>query len=385
MISGILQMKTGISRRSWLLVPLLLPVLLWQAAACREQNAHERATGEALPGGATETGVPNREGQPGTPLGSPSANGESPLGAVPLSGAGGQPSVAPATTLEPSPRSRVSLNDRWRFVKGDAPGTSGLSYADARAWVLPTGNDFKRDPAERLARPAGNLGDGVPYLATDFDDSGWQGVDLPHDYAIEGPYTNDISSSMGRLPSTGVAWYRKAVFVEEASAGKSFFLDLDGAMSFSMVWVNGQFAGGWPSGYASYRLDVSSLLRPGQLNTIAIRLDNPVPTDSNWQNGWSRWYPGAGLYRNVWLVATDPVHVAQWGTQLTTPEISPAAATLRLDVTVKNDSAESVTTTVATDIYELDAAGERVGAPVASLAAVQLSIPAGTAGTAHTS
>jgi beta-galactosidase len=251
--------------------------------------------------------------------------------------------------------------------------------------VLPTGNDFKRDPAERLARPAGNLGDGVPYLATDFDDSGWQGVDLPHDYAIEGPYTNDISSSMGRLPSTGVAWYRKAVFVEEASAGKSFFLDLDGAMSFSMVWVNGQFAGGWPSGYSSYRLDVTSLLRPGQANTIAIRLDNPVPTDANWQNGWSRWYPGAGIYRNVWLVTADPVHVAQWGTQLTTPEITPAAATLRLDVTVENDSAESVTTTVATDIYELDAAGARSGASVASLPAVELTIPAGATATANTS
>ncbi|MET0411652.1 MAG: beta-galactosidase GalB [Polyangiaceae bacterium] len=289
-----------------------------------------------------------------------------------------------AASIEASPRSRVSLNDGWRFQRGDPPGAEALAYANARAWVLPSGNAFVNDPARRATRPAGNLGDGVAYLAASFDDSAWRSVSLPHDYAIEGPYSDAISSSMGRLPSTGVAWYRKSFSVPEADADKSFFVDLDGAMSFSMVWVNGQFAGGWPYGYASYRVPVSSLIQPGRANTITIRVDNPVPADAKWDNGWSRWYPGAGIYRNVWLVTSDPVHVAHWGTRIVTPTVTVAAATIELDVSVDNDSAQDASATVSSEIYELDASGARVGAAVATLGEVALTIPAGSSATART-
>ena len=97
-----------------------------------------------------------------------------------------------------------------------------------------------------------------------------------------------------------------------------------------------------------------------------------------------RWYPGAGIYRDVWLVTTDPVHVAQWGTYLRTPQVSAGSATVELDVTVDNDSAQDVTASVATDIYEVDAGGNRVGAAVASIAAAYLSITAGASATAAT-
>src|SRR5690606_1652749 len=129
--------------------------------------------------------------------------------------------------------------------------------------------------ASRSERPEGNLGTGHPYVANEFDDSAWESVSLPHDYAIAGPYTDSVSSSMGRLPSRGVGWYRRKVTVAEPGAGKSYFLDLDGAMSYSMVWVNGQFAGGWPYGYSSYRLDITEHLVSGEDNVIAIRVDNP--------------------------------------------------------------------------------------------------------------
>jgi beta-galactosidase len=80
---------------------------------------------------------------------------------------------------------------------------------------------------------------------------------LPHDYAIEGPFTDQVSANMGRLPATGVAWYRKTFSLPAESAGKSFFVDFDGAMSYSTVWVNGQVVGGWPYGYTSFRLDIT--------------------------------------------------------------------------------------------------------------------------------
>src|SRR5262245_49851788 len=155
--------------------------------------------------------------------------------------------VAPTTSAPP--RSRSLLNDDWRFVRGDPPvDTASLAYAAARPWLLPTGNAFVKEPAKRAARPAANLGDGVPYVAPDYDDSAWQIVNLPHDYAIEGPFTTAVSGSMGHLPCAGVAWYRKRLKLEAGDAGRCVFLDIDGAMSFSMVWLNGQLVGGWPYG-----------------------------------------------------------------------------------------------------------------------------------------
>ena len=91
-----------------------------------------------------------------------------------------------------------------------------------------------------------------------------------------------------------------------ADAGRQLFLDVDGAMAYASVWVNGHFVGGWPYGYASWRVDLTPYLKPGADNVLAIRLDNPPDS--------SRWYPGGGIYRNVWLVKTAPVHVAHWGT-----------------------------------------------------------------------
>ena len=101
-------------------------------------------------------------------------------------------------------------------------------------------------------------------------------------------------------------------------------------MSYATVWLNGQLVGGWPYGYASFRLDLTPYVKPGGDNTLAIRLDNP--RDS------SRWYPGGGIYRNVWLEKTSPVHVDHWGTYVTTPQVSASAATVAIQTTVRNDS-----------------------------------------------
>ena len=227
-------------------------------------------------------------------------------------------------------------------------------------------------------RPEGNLGDDVAYVAAGYDDTSWQKVNLPHDYAIEGPFTTTVSGSTGRLPSSGVVWYRKNLNLPASDAGKSIFLDIDGAMSYSMVWLNGRFVGGWPYGYASFRLNLTPYVKPGGNNVLAIRLDNPVPKDSDWRSASSRWYPGAGLYRNVWLVKTAPVHVGQWGTYITTPEVSKASARVDLKITVDNDSKQDASVSVATQIFEIDGEDRKVGSAVASIAPVNMQIAAGT-------
>ena len=314
--------------------------------------------------------------------------------------------VSSAAGRTASPRTRLLINEDWRFTKGDPPNnttsflydvrpapanrgaestaSSSASAEVVKSWILPAGNNFLKDPNKRAKRPEGNLGDGATYIAADFDDSSWRKVDLPHDYAVEGPFTNVVSGSTGHLPSSGVFWYRKNLNIPTSDTGKSIFLDIDGAMSYSMVWLNGQFVGGWPYGYASYRLNLTPFVKHGGSNILAIRLDTPVPKDSNWQSASSRWYPGGGIYRNVWLVKTAPVHVGQWGTYLTTPEISRTSARIDLTITVSNDSKQDESASVATQIFEIDAEDRKVGAAVASIPPVSMQIAAGQNATIET-
>jgi beta-galactosidase len=283
-------------------------------------------------------------------------------------------SSAPATV---SQRMRLSINHDWRFIKGDSPDNKLNPLRDGKAWMLPAGNDFLKDPDQRTKRPDGNLGNEITYIAANYDDASWRKLNLPHDYAIEGPFTTTVSGSVGRLPASGVVWYRKNLNIPASDAGRSIFLDIDGAMSYSMVWLNGQFVGGWPYGYASFRLDLTPYVQYGGNNILAIRLDNPVPKDSNWQSASSRWYPGGGIYRNVWIVKTAPVHVGQWGTHLTTPEISKASARVDLRITVDNDSKQDESASVATQIFEIDGQDRKAGPAVASIPPVIMQIVAG--------
>jgi beta-galactosidase len=284
---------------------------------------------------------------------------------------------------------RISLDDGWRFTRGDPDGNvAGIIYdvrpgelPDAegeplvlKPWILPTGNDFISDPAHRHVRPSGNPGGNVAYVQADFDDSVWEQVNLPHDWAIAGPFTAEGGGGMGRLPTAGVGWYRKRLEIPAADAGKRLFLDLDGAMSYATVWLNGQLVGGWPYGYTSWRVDLTPYVMPGGINQLAIRLDNPPQS--------SRWYPGAGLYRNVWLIKTNSIHVGQWGTHVTTEEVSSASARLSLSVTIDNDSASSASILVATEIFALDETGRQAGEIVARIAPADVTIAAGTSATA---
>ena len=268
--------------------------------------------------------------------------------------------VADVSAQRP-PRERISIDDGWRFQRNDPSGDRDvrLSYDSLKPWILPTGNSFIRDSSRWFATPSEGAPATPSFARTDFDDTQWQRVDLPHDWAIAGPFITEGSpgGGMGRLPSPGVAWYRRKLDIPASDAGRSIFLDVDGAMSYSSVWVNGRLVGGWPFGYASWRVDLTRYLVPGAANQLAIRLDNPPNS--------SRWYPGGGIYRHVWLTKTASVHVAQWGTYVRTRDISRALATVDLDVNVDNASKRDASVTVATRIYALDARGKRAASPVA--------------------
>lgn len=184
-----------------------------------------------------------------------------------------------------------------------------------------------------------------------FDDGTWRKLDVPHDWSIELPFDKSLQggSSVGYLPG-GIGWYRKAFTVPESSQGKKVVIDFDGVSMDSQVWINGHLLGRRPSGYVSFQYDLTPHLNFGKENVIAVR--------ANVEPNGSRWYPGAGIYRRVWLTTLNPVHVKQWGTYVTTPEVSKTSATVSLQTEVANVSSTNVAASLKSVI--VDAAGAEV-------------------------
>jgi beta-galactosidase len=269
-------------------------------------------------------------------------------------------------------RERLLIDDGWRFKKDDPAAVAAPTRADLQPWLLPTSNEFIKDPQKRHTRPEGEFGQALPYVRPDFDDSAWRTIDLPHDWGIEGPFSAEGRGDTGRLPFSGVGWYRKTLDVPAGAAGRSVFLDVDGAMSHAAVWLNGEFVGGWPYGYASWRVDLTPYLKPGARNVLAIRLDNPPSS--------SRWYPGGGIYRHVWLVTTSPIHVGHWGTFVTTTRVTPASANVAIDTTIDNDSARDASVTISSELFALDAGGTKGRQVVATTSPLEVNVPRGGSG-----
>ena len=268
--------------------------------------------------------------------------------------------IAPACADQSlAPRERISFNKDWFFFKGDPVATTNSLNYDKNpavkqaviASTLPAG----------LSDDQKKLGTQIASTQPSFDDAGWRKLNLPHDWAIEGPFDQKIPGELGKLPFVGPGWYRKHFILPASTVGKKVSLEIDGAMSHCLVWCNGQLVGGWPYGYNSFRLDLTPYLKAGAENVLSIRLENP--DDS------SRWYPGAGIYRNVWLVTTDPIHVAHWGTTVTTPDPTKEQAKVVFKAEIVNETAKQVQATVSTELlYQ----GESVG----KIAVQSLSIPA---------
>ena len=253
-------------------------------------------------------------------------------------------------------RERININRDWRYQIDDPDGAgTALHYSQLKPYLLPCANDFIIF-GKRYQRPEGNPGENIAYVKSDFDDSEWRHLNLPHDWAIEGPFNIDYNGSTGKLPYWGIRWYRKTLELSQDDAGKQIYLDIDGAMSYASVWCNGQYVGGWPYGYASFRLDLTPYIRAGQKNVLAIRLDNPDDT--------SRWYPGSGIYRNVWLVKTSPVHVEQWGTFVRNQQVDSENAVMEMGVNIENHAGKDVQVKLQTSVYLQGKDGRPVGEEV---------------------
>ncbi len=184
------------------------------------------------------------------------------------------------------------------------------------------------------------------YSSPDSDDSTWRILSLPHDWSIEGDFSLDNPSTPGggALPG-GIGWYRKSFTLPEADRGKVVYVDFDGIYRNSEVWINGHSLGFRPNGYVSFRYDLTPYLRyGGQPNVIVVKADNSEQPNS-------RWYSGSGIYRNVWLVKVNPVHVDNWGTFVHDMRISPEEATFALEVRLRNNTGEEREAEVSTSIY----------------------------------
>ena len=266
---------------------------------------------------------------------------------------------------------RSSFNDGWLFQKNDPVGAEGiLTYEKIKNWITATGNEFVPEPTTKPGRPAGNLGEDIVYTAQNLDDRSWRVITLPHDWCIEGDFQQALNGESARLPCAGIGWYRKHFTLSQGDMGKQIYIDFDGAISHSAVWLNGKFVGGWPYGYASFRHDLTPFIEFGKENVLAVRLDNAPDS--------SRWYPGAGIYRNVWLVKTAQVHVGHWGTNITTPLVTKESANVVANIVVANDSAKEVKIGLKTTIYR-STNGSKSAMPVAEFPERSITISAHSA------
>jgi beta-galactosidase len=238
-----------------------------------------------------------------------------------------------------SPRQRILFDRDWRFHQGDVPPGPG----------------------------------GTPDAAG-FDDLTWRPVNLPHDWMIEGvkgtnPQNMDgpfdkgsPAGGGGAFLNGGIGWYRKTFTLPAEAQGKEITLLFDGAYMNADVWLNGQHLGTHPYGFTSFYYDITSALKHGgEKNALAVKLDVKQPS--------CRWYSGAGLYRDVWLIETAPAHVGMWGTYVTTPHIAADHAQVHVQTTVRNDGAAPQT--VSLKITIVDPRGKTVAETAMEQPAIQ--------------
>ena len=163
-----------------------------------------------------------------------------------------------------------------------------------------------------------------------YNDGNWQNVDLPHDWSIRQLFSPTYASCMGYLPG-GIGWYRKSIYIPADKSNQKIYLYFEGIYNRSEVYVNGHLIGKRPNGYVSFCYDISPYVKRGSDNLVAVRVDHSRSADS-------RWYTGSGIYRNVWLVYANPLHIAQWGVYAFPSKATAEKGTLQVQVRVSNDS-----------------------------------------------
>lgn len=187
-----------------------------------------------------------------------------------------------------------------------------------------------------------NLGDEADASMPGFDDGKWRTLDLPHDWSIEGTLSPDLASCTGYLPG-GIGWYRKTLDIPAGKKDKKVFIYFEGAYNYSEVFINGTSVGKRPNGYISFMYDITPYVNYGSRNVIAVRVDHSKYMDS-------RWYTGSGIYRNVYLIYSNPVHIDLWGVFYQTIRLNSNEALLQVQVDVKNEGNKNEKLQVLTEL-----------------------------------
>lgn len=190
------------------------------------------------------------------------------------------------------------------------------------------------------------LGDSDQAMKISYNANRWQNVTLPHDWSVKGVLSPGNASCTGYLPG-GIAWYRKNIHIPASKANEKVYIYFEGVYNRSKVYVNEQLVGERPNGYISFAYDITNLVKFGEDNLIAVRVDHSRSADS-------RWYTGSGIYRDVWLVIANPVHIAQWGVYAY-PEVKSAkSAVLHIETEIDNESAEDANLSVVNELRAAD-------------------------------
>lgn len=196
------------------------------------------------------------------------------------------------------------------------------------------------------------------YAESNINDQNWRTLNVPHDWSIEGSFSKDnpAGAGGGALPG-GIGWYRKTFSVPLAEKGKSVYIRFDGVYKNAEVWINGKSLGIRPNGYITFQYNLTPYLHYGnEKNVIAVKADNSKQPNS-------RWYSGSGIFRNVWLISVNKVHVDQWGTFITTPDVSENSATVNVVTQIKNENPSSKNVVLKTIIYNSD--GKEIASKIA--------------------
>jgi beta-galactosidase len=253
--------------------------------------------------------------------------------------------IASNTTVSfsTSPRQRMLLDAGWRFQLGDPADvtTSVTVYPEIAdlaklQYISGTGSEAYLETV-RPDPVATHAGENVSFVQTNFNDSGWRQLDLPHDWAVELPFDMSAHGGRGFKPlgdasfgANNFGWYRRTFTLPAGAAGQSSWLVFDGIFRNALIWINGRCIGRDVSGYAPIWFDVSTNLIAGGTNVLVVRVD------ASRSEGW--FYEGAGIYRHVWLAMANPVHIPEWGTFVATTALAGSNATITIQTTVTNQS-----------------------------------------------
>jgi beta-galactosidase len=272
-------------------------------------------------------------------------------------------------SLTAAARERDLLDAGWRFQLGDPVGDANLTaavtnYPEISNLAKLAAADVNAETALQASRPdpvATHAGENVSFVMTNYNDSAWRALDLPHDWAVELSFTNNtlmpFNSDTNKVLQHGdkpthdpmfttnnIGWYRHMFTLPAGDAGKAMWLEFDGIYRNALIWFNGHCIGRSVSGYSSIHFDITPYINPGGTNVLVVRVD------ATRVEGW--FYECAGIYRHVWLVKSDPVHVAPWGMFVATTSLAGTNATITVQTDVTNQSGSTATGSLTSTILD---------------------------------